>query len=88
MNRDCDLYRDMLRRRLRNDSANLIALNRVVIAHVVDCLDLATAEVKALREAMARYACDCKEICCEEHRKEYYCGAEARRLAHRGTDHV
>ena len=88
MDRDCNLYRDILRRRLQNDSSTLIALNRMVIAHVIDCLDRATAEIAAQREALTRYACDCKEMCSEEHRKEYYCGAEARRLIEKGDKDV
>jgi hypothetical protein len=88
MDRDCNLYRDILRRRLQNDSSTLIALNRMVIAHVVECLDRAMAEITAQRLALERYACDCKEICSENHQKEYYCGAEARRFTDKGDKNV
>ena len=75
---DADLYLSLLKRRLKNDSSTLIALNRVVVAHIVELIEATQARNAELRKILQVYACDCKEICSEDHRKEYYCGAGAR----------
>lgn len=75
---DCDLYLSILKRRLASDGSSLLPLNRVVLAHVVECLETALKENAELAAALETYACDCKELCNEHYRKEYYCGAGAR----------
>lgn len=84
---DCDLYLSILKRRLASDSSALLSLNRVVVAHIVECLESAANQNADAVLALERYACDCKETCSEEHQREYYCGNAAREaLAGRKKD--
>lgn len=76
---DTDLYLSVLKRRLKNDSSTLIPLNRIVIAHVAELLERTLKANAELVETLRAYSCDCKEMCGETHRNEYYCGAGARR---------
>jgi len=82
---DADLYLSILKRRLKNDSSTLIPLNRIVVAQIVEMIEQAQARHDELREILRVYACDCKETCSEDHRKEYYCGAGARSAVEGGA---